>query len=215
VGGLELDVERILLLEPDLVVGIPGNAQRARLRLVADAGVPVLILPGSSVSDAVLTIETLGAVLDAEGAARARVAAMRTGLARLAASRPQEAKAPRIAFVYGWRPLYVAGPGSFPDELAALIGAENAIQRGGAWARYSYEGLVDADPDVILDGTSGVPGPPSALSPVSAVREGRVHPLPHPGLRRPGPRLVEGARALARVVLGSTRAGAPAPGPPP
>lgn len=215
VGGYtDLDVEAVLTLRPDLVVGVPGDAYRAQLEVLDKSSVPVRVLPASSIADALATIHDLGALLGREAEAATLSNTMQASLlasANLAKDRP------KVAMVYGWRPLFLAGPSSFPDELLQLIGARNAAEKGGAWAQWSYEGLLATGAEVVIDAAGG--GPPEQLAELPAVRTHRVFRAPDARLLRPGPRLGEAAAELARLLTTTaTRAQAEAaPGidPPP
>lgn len=204
VGGLtDLSVEAVLAHRPDLVVGIPGDAYRAKLQIVADTGVPVRFIPASSIADALASLRDLGRILDREVNAVQIADKIRAELEAVAAAYPLDEGAPRVAFVYGWRPLFLAGGGTFPDELARLVGVRNAAGEGAAWTQWSYEAFLATGADIVIDSSGGTP-PPPALVHLPAIAKGRVHPVPHDGLRRPGPRLGAAARALARVIYGQT-----------
>lgn len=197
----DLEVEALLALRPDLVVCIPGRGYLEKLALIAEAGVPVLIVPGSSIADLFVTLRTVGEVLHVSPDAQALAERISRGLLRVA-STARPAASPRVALVYGWRPLFLAGPNSFPDELLEIIGAQNAVSRGGAWARWSHEGLLATGAEVLVDATTAGTEMPPSLSQLPAVRDGRVVEAPHPSLLRPGPRLAQAAEALAAVVFG-------------
>jgi ABC-type Fe3+-hydroxamate transport system substrate-binding protein len=106
--------------------------------------------------------------------------------------------------VLGVAPIYTVGDGSYIAHLLALAGARNASGLRAAYAPYSAEALLAAQPDAIVaDKQSGLSGvldraPWNALR---AVREGRVYVLDDADiLERPGPRYNEGlAWLIARL----------------
>jgi iron complex transport system substrate-binding protein len=103
--------------------------------------------------------------------------------------------------VVGREPLVVAGPGSFPDELLRLAGAENAVAGDRPWPVYPLELAVAADPDVVVDAAVNEPADGIArISAVPAVRRGAVVRLANDDALRPGPRLVRGLEALAAAL---------------
>ena len=201
-GGLSnLSVEAVLDLEPDLVLSVPASAHRPRLEALARAGIPVLVLPSSSVVDGLESLIAVGRALGRGAAASARRAEIEAELRALAVRAPGEVR-PRVLVVYGWDPLFVAGPGSFPDELLRILGAENAARTGRAWSRWSPEALAAARPDRIVDAAGGG-RPPAALAALPALRPERVVRARHPHLLRPGPRLPEAARTLRGLIFGA------------
>jgi iron complex transport system substrate-binding protein len=119
----------------------------------------------------------------------------------------------RAVLLFDVAPLYVAGPGGFPDELLARAGGVNVIDKGGPYPTIGLEHLLALDPDVILDGSmdagsadpaAGIRGMRSApgFRELRAVREGRVRALSGSEALRPGPRVAEGVVAIARALHG-------------
>lgn len=205
VGGLtDLSVEQVLGLEPDVVVAVPGKAYLDRLRALVRAGVSVLVLPTSSIGDGFAGIQALGKLADSATTAEALTRSVKSSLRSRASSKPDRAL--RAAVVYGWSPLFVAGPGSFPDQLLTVVGASNAVDAGAAWAQWSPEALLAANPDLLVN-AAGAP-PPPGLDALAAIAEGRVYDAPASSLFRPGPRLAEAAEQLAELIR---RAAAPHP----
>jgi iron complex transport system substrate-binding protein len=102
---------------------------------------------------------------------------------------------------------FTVGPGSFMDTMIGLAGGANV---GGSlsteFAQVSAEELVAADPDLILlgDAAYGVTvesvGQRAGWGALSAVKAGAVHPFDDNLISRPGPRLVDGLEALARLL---------------
>jgi iron complex transport system substrate-binding protein len=109
--------------------------------------------------------------------------------------------------VFDAKPLFVAGPGGFPDELLKLAGGMNAVKGGGPFPTLDIERLLALDPAVIVDATDAHEGP-SRLAELegwgrlAAVRSGRVRKLASDAAMRPGPRLAEGLHAVARALHG-------------
>lgn len=207
VGGYaEPDVERILALAPTLVVGERGPAGPGLDERLRAHGIATFFPPTATVAEIGAMLVALGERLGrrADGE-RARVELDRR-LARLAAW-ARERSSPRVVLVFDARPLFVAGPGGFPDELVRLAGGTNAVTTGGAYPTLDVERLLALDPEVIVDATD-MQGRGSDLARVEgfsrlrAVREGKVRPLVGAAALRPGPRLAEGVRALALAIHG-------------
>jgi iron complex transport system substrate-binding protein len=107
---------------------------------------------------------------------------------------------------------YTAGEGSFLASLLELAGATPVS--GNAEGVLDAEGLVAADPQLVLLGTASydpaLADPGAALAAVrarpgwadlDAVRAGRIVPyLEDIVTTRPGPRIVDGLEALARAL---------------
>lgn len=195
VGGVQPDVERITALRPDLVIGnaagLPPNLGRA-LRAV---GIPLLVVRNERLQDISTSMNAIGAAIGAPAATASAASVDR----QLETQRRIRVRAPRIMLAVWTDPLYVAGKGSFADDLFRLTGARNAVEVGG-WPQYSLEAFVAAPPDILL-----VPDRSVSRSQVRALLQ-RAHVAPlavavdENVFTRPGPRVAQAAVALNGVL---------------
>jgi iron complex transport system substrate-binding protein len=101
-----------------------------------------------------------------------------------------------------WAP----GPGAFITTLIDMAGGES-VSTGlqSEWAQISQEELLLQDPEIILlgDAAYGVSPEQVAARPgwstLQAVKNQRVYPFDDNLVSRPGPRLVDGLIALAKI----------------
>ena len=210
--------ERLLQLRVDTLVTTASAAGRAGRAELPALGIDVVELDTDSVAGTLAAIATLGRLVGREEAAAELVDGLEAELAAvagLAAGAPRR----RALVVVGREPLYVAGPGSFLDELLTLAGGENvAADAGAPWAQVSLEAMLARQPEVIVDSADNRRGAPRGAVAgnwgrwpfVPAVRDGRVYHLDPIRLTIPGPRLGEVARRLGRL-LHPERFGPPAP----
>ena len=116
--------------------------------------------------------------------------------------------------------LWTAGPATFIGDMITIAKGQNvAVGAPGAYPQLSNEFLVAQDPEVILLGDSPFLGGHGdvgggqqehlarhaiAARPgwgdITAVKNGRVHPVSPSLLTRPGPRIGEGLRHLAEFL---------------
>gem|GEM_PF-22547 len=186
--------ERILRLHPDVVVGIPAQAQ-----LVADlrrAGLRLVLLRDDDFEDIFRDLEALGKISGHENNASALARRLRARTAALLTTVPP-GEPPRCLVVLDVAPIFTVGDRSFIASLIRLAGGRNAAgDLGTAYARYSAEALLALQPDVIITDPSThmslvLDRPP--WRDLNAVRTGRVYVLEDPGiLERPGPRYNDG-----------------------
>ncbi len=211
VGGfLDPNPEAILALRPDLVVAVPNSGNRPLLARVARLGVPVLVVPGNTLSDVFHGLRSIAEALAKKKEGVRLERSIKSGL-RAIQKRVTLAARPSVAFVYGWNPLILAGPKSFAGTLLDVVRARNIVQEGPPYPHYSVEGLIAQAPEVILDAsdmeTVDTPVSRPGWKHVPAVRNRRVHPIRFSGLLRPGPRIARGAKALARLLHPGLAAG--------
>jgi iron complex transport system substrate-binding protein len=207
VGGfLDPNLEAIVALAPDLVVGVPNAGNRPILERIAKLGTPVLIVPGNALSDLVHAARAIAPVLggDAGDKAEKMIAEVERDLTVLADRSRAAKKPPRVAFVYGASPLVLAGPGSFAHSILELANAKNVAIDGGAYPQYSLEKLVELGPEVIIDASelheSKASAPWAKMAAIPAVKNQRVYSVPLGDVLRPGPRIAEGFKIIVDLL---------------
>jgi iron complex transport system substrate-binding protein len=213
VGALvDPNVERILSLEPDLVV-VYGSQDDLMAQLTR-AGVGLFRYEHAGLADITTTIRAIG---DRVGRRRPaedlanRIERDLTDMRRETAGR----RRPRTALLFGREPgtlrtIYASGGVGFMHDMLETAGAANAfadVKRQNLQA--SAEILLARAPEVILEihGADSTPGRLARerdvwrqLAALPAVRSGRVHLLADDRLSIPGPRVVEAVRVMARAI---------------
>ncbi|MFQ5678640.1 MAG: ABC transporter substrate-binding protein [Gemmatimonadota bacterium] len=203
--GIRPNLERILALEPELVVLFRGPDNRGVAEELRRLGVRTLAVRHSTLADLARNTRRLGQVTGCTGGAR-RLAA-RTSRA-LEEVRGVTAPLPRRRVYYDvWpSPPITVGAGSYLDSLLTLAGGRNVFGRlRGASPQVSLEAIVARRPELIvrpLDSASASPAPLErpgwrALEPV---RQGRVRPVDADLVHRLGPRIGEAAAELALAI---------------
>jgi iron complex transport system substrate-binding protein len=198
-GGVEPNVEKVVSLEPDLLLtGFIGGEWKERLR---DLGVPVFTTLAASLPDTLEDIETIGRLTGTLRRAQALTGGMRTR-AQSVAARIDEGT--MVSCFLDLSDLFTVGPGSLEFDLLELAGCDPITASSGEpYTQWSLEQLVEDDPDVYLVG-EGIkiqqvidrPG----IRDLTAVQEGRVFEVDSDLISRPGPRVVDGLEHLAEVL---------------
>jgi iron complex transport system substrate-binding protein len=200
VGGVVLDLERILLLRPDLVLGVP-SLQRAQLDRLIAAGLPVVAVDARTLPEVYAQIEFIGWVIGAEANASRLVASLRVREA--AVERAIRGRAPRRVYIEIWpEPLVAAAGETFIDDLTRRAGGRNVFAALRGFPQVGAEAVIRADPEVvILTHPAGRPvGARPGWQRIAAVRHSRVAQVDGSLLSRPGPRAVDGLELLARII---------------
>jgi iron complex transport system substrate-binding protein len=196
VGGLyDPSLEAVVALRPDLVMLVPSAEQRGFQEQLAALGIARFVANPVSYDEVLGTIRALGERLGRAREAEARVAALRRARERAEAA---SAGRPRVRalLVIQRDPLFVAGPGTFVDDMLRAAGAVNvAADLSGPWPRASREWLLAAQPELILDSTDE-PEPAREFWARWPALRARVVELPAGLVTLPGPQL---DRALARL----------------
>lgn len=203
-GGLDPNIEAIVALKPDVV--LLATASRATDRLEA-LGVKVVALEPRTHQDVRRVLAALGRLLDvpqADGADRLwRV--IDAGVQAAAQSLTPQARRARVYFEVSRGP-YAAGEASFIGETLARLGVRNVVPAAlGPFPRMNPEYVVRANPDVVMVGNSSMQAmvPYPGWQSIKAIREGRVcvfGPEDADVVVRPGPRMAQAARLMARCI---------------
>ncbi|MGB6986330.1 MAG: helical backbone metal receptor [Candidatus Aquilonibacter sp.] len=197
-----VDSERIIALHPDVVVGIP--AQAGVVAPLQRAGIRVVLMRDDSYDDIFNDMRTLGELTGHGAQAKNEIARLQHETARLVATVPHRAYRPSVFVAIGTGPIWTVGPGSYIGRLIELAGGVDAASDlHAAWAEYSEEALVRAQPDAIVAGhdtdLTGVTSREPWRS-LRAVHEGHVFAITDPGVEnalfRPGPNYNEGLHWL-------------------
>jgi iron complex transport system substrate-binding protein len=200
-GGLDPNIELIVALKPDVV--LMAKSSRAGERLEA-LGLKVVALEPKTHADVQRVVLKLGQLLEVPDAARIW-RAIDAGVSAAAQSLPANVRGTKVYFEVNQGP-YAAGESSFIGETLTRLGVKNIVPASlGPFPKLNPEYIVRANPDVILigqrsaDGLAARPGWQS----IRALREKRVCIFPTEEanvLVRPGPRMAEAARIMARCL---------------
>ena len=215
IGGQEFNVEKIISLQPDLVLahesGIGTWADG--LQQLRDAGVKVFVVENAETFDEVYeTISVIGQASGAVEEADALIEEMETQVAAIEDLSNGVEETKSVFVEVGSDPeLYTAGTGTFIDEMLTMIQAENVAGDQQGWANMSQEAVVAADPEVIIttEGTYiedavGKIKERNGYGQVTAVQEDAVFEVDADTLTRSGPRLTEGLMTMAELIYPET-----------
>ncbi|HMB52124.1 MAG TPA: helical backbone metal receptor [Thermoanaerobaculia bacterium] len=150
-GYLDPDLEGIVALDPDLAVLLAAQGELADD--LEALGVPTLRVDNQDLEDVEASMVTLGERLGVPQAGRELAA----GFAAALAPRPLPGPPRRVMIVAGRTPgrlgeVLVAGPDSYPYELAGRLGADNVFaDLGNRYATVGAEEIVARAPGVVVE----------------------------------------------------------------
>lgn len=197
-----LNVEKVVALNPDLVVLQRLNGQEALDKLV-QMGIPVLLLQADSFTGIMEAITMVGEAAGHQDEAQSLVCDL---AGRLEAVKAKAKGNLKVLILLGGESLWTAGPGSFLDEAVTLAGGENvAYDLEGGWGELSSEIIIKRDPDVIIT-SSDVEAvyQNRTWRTLAAVKKRQVYQVDSNLFHRPGPRLFAALEELSEL-LGKSR----------
>ena len=209
VGGFTtFKLERILALEPDLVIAF-SDLQADVVADLIRAGVPVLCTNQRSIDDIFHALLLIGAALGREPAARDLIRDMRDEIRQIREFSSVWPDRPRVYFEEWMDPL-IAGI-RWVSEAIEIAGGRDVFSElrseHSAKARVVDPAEVARrDPEIILASWCGKPVDVAAIAArpgwdgISAARHGQIHELDGSDVLSPGPSLMIGLRRIHEII---------------
>lgn len=206
---LSIDVARVKELKPDLVISsltVPGHEKIIDALMAAK--LPVLVVEPISLEDVYGDIQRISSALGVAGRGRELVMQMRAqanDASATAVSRPS-------ILVEWWpKPVIVPGKCSWVSDMIAAVGGRNPwCDRVCKSTPVTDEEVIDAAPDALVLSWCGIP--PDKVRPdivrrrkawrhLRPLADDHIYSIPEAWMGRPGPRLIQGMRALRDIVI--------------
>jgi ABC-type Fe3+-hydroxamate transport system substrate-binding protein len=204
---LEVNVEKIVSLRPDLVIASPLTDHKQLQKLQA-VGIRVEIFPPPRDFQALCVgFLQLARLVEKQEQARAIIHQAEGELA-IIKERAKGLPKPRVFVQIGERPLVAAGGDSFIDDFVTFAGGIN-IAREVKTSVYSREEVVRKNPDIIIIAKMGLAGEQEKAAwvkykTIRAVQTKRIYTVDPYRFCSPTPlSFVEQVRELARLFHGA------------
>ena len=213
VGGYSgFNLEAIVALHPDLVLAQGGGFNSPELvASLENLGLTVYVLPNpATLEDMYTNLETVSKLTGHESETAALVESFKVRVAAVDEKIMPLSYGPTVYYeLDATNPTkpYTAGPGTFVDQLISRAGGINiGAELQSQWAQISLEQLVVANPAIIILGDSAYGETPEKVAQrpgwgsLTAIQTGQVFPFDDNLVSRPGPRLVDGLEAMAKLL---------------
>ncbi len=209
VGGyLDIDVEKILKIKPDVVICEPNSGIREAVELLSMKGISVIVVDVKSVMDILFAIEELGTVFDRQKEAAELLNNLTSRYVNLQKYIKKYGVNSGLV-VLNENPMMVAGRNSFVGELLLLIGLKNAYSGEQKYPVLDSEMLYLMKPDIVFNISeevmSGEPKKSSNSSERFRIfnkKSVSFHNITNPALIRPSPRFVDALEILCSLSTG-------------
>jgi len=218
IGGFFLNLEKVVSLNSDLII-LQENAQNTEIVKFKRFGLPVYTIRVDSVDDVLKNITKLGQITGRTLEAERLVSLMqiriskvdkkiknhRTVIGEVLELWSKGVKKRKALVIVGFQPLVVAGDGTFIDDILEKAGVENvAADAKGAYPQYSFETLVDKNPQFIIIPENLITKKQiqqdKRWKSLEAVRNNRILFVNKDIVSRPGPRVVAAVEQIAEFI---------------
>lgn len=214
VGGSmgNYNLEQIAALKPDLVLAAEINTPE-QVKALSDLGLTVYYLPNpKTLEDLYTNLETVAKLTGHQSDAATLTASLKARVTAVDEKIAPISARPTVFYeIDASDPAkpYTAGPGTFVDLLIMRAGGTNFSIAAGikdAYPQVSLEQVVAANPNMILLGDALYGATPESVAQrpgwdtLDAVKNKQIFAFDDNLVSRPGPRLVDGLEALAKLL---------------
>lgn len=211
IGNQEMNVEKILALQPDLalVTDFQHENNADILQQFKDAGIDVIVIGSAeSFENVYNTISLIGQVTGAPEEAETIVQEMKDRLAEIQEKAKAVTEKKRVWVEVSPAPdIFTTGKDTFMNEMLEVINATNTAGEKTGWVKLTEEEIVTLNPEVIIT-TYGyyVEKPEEGVlsragwDEVPAIKAKQVFDVNNDTVTRPGPRLIDGVETLAKLI---------------
>jgi iron complex transport system substrate-binding protein len=199
-----IDLERVIALEPDLVLAWRSGNPAADLSRLERLGLRVFVTEPRRLSDIPRLLRAIGALagtaVDAEKSALAFERELERLRARYSTARPV-----RVFYEIWHRPLLTVNRTHLISDVISLCGGVNVFAAAPLLTpSVSLEAVLAAKPQVVLGGSSAMRAEELVAgwrrAPVRALRDLPVRYVPPDLIQRQTPRIAEGARFVCEYL---------------
>jgi len=204
---INLSLERILGLHPDLIIGTTNGNRKEAVKKLEKAGVPVYVTNPEKFSDIYTMILNIGRITGRETVARQLVGSMKKKTDRIVLL-TANCRKPKVFVQIDSNPIVSVGRNTIYHELINMAGGINIAGHVPVkYPRYSMESLIKEQPEVILlSSMSGEAYRKAAMDywsrwkDIPAVRNQRIYFIDGDLADRFSPRIVQGLEEIAGIL---------------
>lgn len=198
----KLDIERIVALKPDLIIGWLSGNSGAEIARLERLGFPVFVAESRRLADIPAGLRELGRLIDANGAQAARL------FERAIEGYRKQRREPRLSVFYQlwFQPLMTMNGAHWISDVIALCGGENVFADAVPLApTVSVEAVLQKNPEVVLASVSADLAAEQLDSwrrytQLRAVKRNALYRVGSDDLHRPTPRLLNGIEQVCRAL---------------
>jgi iron complex transport system substrate-binding protein len=204
---IDLNVEKIISLAPDLVIGTADGNQPGIVDLLEQAGIKVFIVNPRDIHQTIDTIAMIGRLCGVSERADVLSAQLSQRINRILDKTSSKRK-PLVFLQINIRPIMTINKDTFLNDLIQLAGGRNMTEDEPiTYPRISLEEVIRKKPEVIIISSMERGGRFEKArqdwfkwTSIPAVKHGRVHLIDSDLIDRPSPRIVEGLEAMAKFI---------------
>lgn len=210
-SGSGTNAEQVIELEPQVVLMGTMAQSEEQITALRTSGIEVAVSDAQTIEGVYEAITMIGKVVGKDENAAMLVSQMKDAFAEVEKNVPETGEQKSVYFEVSpleWG-LWTAGSDTFMNEIAEMLGLRNIFSDVSGWAEISQEQVIERNPDYIITVTMYFgegPLPEEEImgrdgwQDIAAVKNGNVIPADSDEITRPGPRLMDAAKALSQRI---------------
>lgn len=208
IGGYHgVQIEKIMELEPDLVIAWPGGNKADDLAKLKSLGIPMAYSRAEKVEEVAREVRKYGRLTGLEHNAEKVAMAFEQRLAKLK-TKYQGKSSVNVFYQLWWEPLRTVGPGSWLQHLLEFCSASNVFADAASdYPLISKENVIIKKPEVmIVPENHGTHKTQEILSlwgqwpQIPAIKHNHIYTVHSDLLHRTTPRMLEGLEDLCNKI---------------
>ncbi|MBU1055655.1 MAG: cobalamin-binding protein [Proteobacteria bacterium] len=204
---VNLDLERIVALKPDLCIAIKDGNSRDTVKQLDALNIPVYAINPKNLESVMDTVVEIGELLNVLKEAKILANDMSKRIEHIKALVSKVDHKPRVFFQIGIAPIVSIGTHTFIHELITRAGGQNLTEGPIAYPRYSREQVLGLAPEVFIITSMArgeifekVKADWSRWKDLPAVKNNQIYLVDSNILDRPTPRMVDGLEMLVKII---------------
>jgi len=204
---IDLNVEKIISLAPDLVIGTADGNQPGVVDLLEQAGIAVFIVNPRNIRQTIDTVAIMGRLCGVTERANTLSKQLSRRVDRII-DKTKSRRKPLVFLQINLKPIMTVNKHTFLHDLVQLAGGRNMTEDEPiTYPRISLEEVIRKKPEVIIISSMERGGRFEVArlewlkwTSIPAVKNGRVHLIDSDLIDRPSPRIIEGLEVMARFI---------------
>ena len=204
---IKLNIEKMISLSPDLVLGTKDGNNPGIVDLLEQAGIQSYIVNPRNIREVIDTIPEIGRLCGVSRRADKSAQQLRARLERVIKTVESKEK-PLVFLQINLQPIMTVNKKTFHHDLITLAGGRNMTgDEYITYPRISLEEVIKKNPDIIIISSMERGGRFEKArqewlkwTSIPAVKNNRVHLIDSDLIDRPSPRIIDGLEAMARII---------------
>ena len=204
---IDINIEKILTLGPDLVIGTRDGNKPGIVDLLEQAKIPTYIVNPKNVVEVIETVRIVGRLCGVKEKADMLADKLDARLAKIK-NNVKDKKKPLVFLQINLHPIMTVNKDTFHQDIINISGGINmAADSKISYPRVSIEEIIKRKPEIMIISSMDRGGEFEKArqewlkwTSIPAARDGKVYLIDSDLIDRPSPRIIDGIEEMARLI---------------